>query len=143
VKRAGVRGWFVNRFLYFTTRYGYNPSLALVWMLGVVMLGYLGVHFAYVSGMIVPSVSAAQGAFSQSKPSLASCPNFHASLYAIDALLPLDLGQQSRWQLRNTGRWEYIGLQFLRLFYFLAAYLFAIIAGAGFTGLIKMTVRTE
>jgi hypothetical protein len=107
------------------------------------MLGYLGAHLAYVSGMIVPSVLATQESLSQPKPSLTSCPNFHASLYAIDLLLPLDLGQQSRWQLRNTGGWEYLGLQFLRLFYFLAAYLFAIIAGAGFTGLIKMTVRAE
>lgn len=121
-ERAGNRGWLANRFLWITTRYGYNPAYALLWLLGVVVLGYFEAHFAYRLGMLMPSGLPAAGVLAQLKLPASECPKFHASLYAVDALLPLDLGQQSQWQIRHTDGREYIVLQFVRLLYLLAAF---------------------
>jgi len=140
-KLVGWAGCLKNRFLWFTTNYGYAPFRAIIWLLLLTFLvGPLGFSRADRAGLVVPKNDNAY----QQYVTKASLPGgyepFNPWHYSLDLLPPLDLGQKSGWHLYPVAGIPYWHYRFYFAFlisYVLACYVLLALAVAAFTGLIK------
>jgi hypothetical protein len=112
----GVRGlWvaFASLLYRITVGYGYRLQLALYWLVGLWLAGFL--VFAFLAPARAPEpVAVVENGRTQvcivlpdadpvaDQPGY--CGNFSPALYSLDLLIPVvDLGQKSSWHYRNEG----------------------------------------
>ncbi|MCH9019583.1 MAG: hypothetical protein IIA73_04375 [Proteobacteria bacterium] len=119
-------------FLDVTIGYGYRPWRAVLWLIGLWVIGWAYLHGIDFSGAVCAT---------KVSPYCGSTPTGYPELvptrYALDMLLPfLDLSQQIYWEPDPTShlgaklgrlQWLYTGL----------GWLFSILAAVGFSGILR------
>jgi hypothetical protein len=98
---APMRFWL--NFLRYTIGSGYKTHIALYWSLAFVMFGWLTFASAANLGFIGPRDSSVQADLAATKPHvLKRYTRFNAPIYALDAYLPIELGQDASWIPTST-----------------------------------------
>ena len=98
--------------------YGYRPWLAGLWLLGLVRAGGWVFDLAYPTHLIATRPAGQR-------------PAFHASLYALDLLLPIgDLNYQGAWIPQGWARWCWLA-------WILAGWVLTIAVVAALSGILK------
>jgi hypothetical protein len=98
--------------------YGYRPWLAGLWLLGLVRAGGWIFDLAYPTRLLATRPPGQQ-------------PPFHASLYALDLLLPIgDLNYQGAWIPYGWARWCWLA-------WILAGWVLTIAVVAALSGILK------
>lgn len=158
----------LNVFRGITVGHGYQPWFAVVWLIGFLSLGAAVFGTAYERGLMQAADGEAivREAYSESIAVAdlpPSYPKFHAGAYALDVLVPfLDLNQERFWMPREgadiggappalapatVGPFVVDSLQidaWLRAFhwaYIALGWVFATVAVAGFSGVMKTAPR--
>jgi hypothetical protein len=137
----GCRGKFRSWFLYLVVGYGYRAWLAFIWVLLLIVLGSFVFSRAHSSNVLVPSDKDAYSEYEKSKMEKLPpyYPDFHASFYSLDVVLPFDLGQKSSWRL--IERWPSDNAYWIYEFYSIGqlfiGWVLLIVAAAVPAGLIK------
>lgn len=138
--------------------YGHHPARALLWMLGIWVLGFVLYGAAYASGQMVPNsdviltsadwLAAATPYFDGStdiRPAIAwadtpagkDYETFSAGLYALDLFVPLDaLGQETTWAPSRAYGWLGTIAYWARMPIQLAGWIITAVGAAVLTGLI-------
>ncbi|MGA9723649.1 MAG: hypothetical protein WBQ86_14415 [Candidatus Binatus sp.] len=143
-RQMGLPGRVLGTFLKYTIGYGHRPLLALLWSLGVVVLGWAMLSIGSRAGVMAPS-------WPEHKPAeeTKSHEELHPLLYSLDIFLPVvDLHQENYWWPDATasgsvdvfGRRITISGRLLRGYLWLqiiAGWLLSGIFIAGVTGLIR------
>jgi hypothetical protein len=131
--------WVANWILDKTVKHGYRPQRALLLLAVVYLAAFLTLSWAQDrNGLIVPAKPIPQG---QSKPVSSKCDRsyacFYPAGYAVDVVVPIiNVHQSENWRINGSAPWgnELIyGTWFATGF----GYLFATLAIAGSTGLIR------
>jgi hypothetical protein len=105
-------------FLRWTIGYGYRPTLALPWLLGLLAVGWAVFDHAYPT-----QLRPAKGGAEQ--------PGFHPARYTLDLLLPVaNLKQRDAFVPHGAAAWWAFGLS-------LAGWLLAAVVVAGLGGVFK------
>lgn len=148
-----VKPW--NFLLRYVIGYGYYPARALLWLIGLVLVGFLLFTAGFYVGSMVPVDKNAYAYFFEKDSLPSHYERFHALIYSSENSFPLvKLGQVDRWQpdpaarsLSSPGdsmaaRFLYllIAPSFLRWFRWgqiLAGWFFATMGIAGLTKLIR------
>lgn len=140
---AGARGmWmgFASLLYRITVGYGYRLQLALYWLLGLWLAGF--VVFAFLAPSEAPEpVAVVQDGRTQACVVLPAadpvadqpgyCGTFSPALYSLDLLVPVvDLGQKSSWHYRNEA------LQLVSDFLQVAGWILATAAATAALGLV-------
>jgi hypothetical protein len=99
----GFVNWIGRFLLLATAGHGYRPFRALVWLVGLWLLGAGVFEIAFERGAlrVAAPPSATQSAISLSPPeSLIYDSSFNPWLYSLDVMIPaVDLGQESQWSV--------------------------------------------
>lgn len=137
-----------GRVLKVTLGYGYTPRRALIWILGVVLLGWLVFWAGHANSLFSPiSDGLYKDAAFQNGASLPSgYQTFNPFVYSLDAFLPIiDLHQEAVW-LPNPSRpcvvagGEHPCGAYLRIYlwaHIIVGWALSTLAVAGFTGLVR------
>lgn len=144
-----------NFALRYVTGYGYYPGRALLWLFGLVLLGFVLFDAGFHAGSVVPSDKDAYACFTSSHSLPAHYARFHASIYSLENSFPLvKLGQVDRWLPDPAQRYvpspydsrkarlfhRLLSPSFLRWFgwcQILGGWFFATMGIAGVTGLVR------
>jgi len=88
--------------------YGYRPEQAGIWLLVIVILGFLLFIAGFSVGSIVPVDKDTYGTFRQSGQLPPHYPRFRAFVYSLENSVPLfKLGQADSWQADPDPQWQY------------------------------------
>ena len=158
--------WIRDAVLSATIRYGHRPIYAVLWLIGLWLLGTVVFGMLYQSSAFMPnSVTvlrssewlrcagpaqadqpadgpAALPGESQMdcflrQPEAQSYPRFFAPIYALDTLVPIiDLDVASFWRPDETKPWGQFGQDYLWA-QIVLGWAFTFLAVAGFSGLVK------
>jgi hypothetical protein len=143
-QQYGLPGRLLGWFLKVTIGYGHRPLLALLWALGIVLVGWVAVFIGKRAGVMAPT-------WPENKPPDArkSYEELQPLLYSLDAFLPfVNLHQEHYWWPDATvsgecavlGRNITVGGRALRYYLWLqivAGWLLSAIFIAGVTGLLR------
>jgi len=144
-------GWWLRlwkRVLKVTVGYGYAPSRALYWALGMILFGWLLFGVAYQRSLFSPVAEGIyrDSAYLETGQTPSGYQTFNAFVYSVDSFLPIiDLHQESKWLPNPTrtcivaGR-EIAGGMLTRLYlwvHIVAGWALTTLAVAGFTGVIR------
>jgi hypothetical protein len=123
---------FVRRYV---IGYGYYPTWALGWLIGLIFLGTSILHAAFYASGMVPTEHRAYESFVASGIVPNDYPRFHALSYAVENSVPLlKLGQLDQW--RPDPRAQAL-LQWFCWLQVLFGWFFATMGIAGVTGLVR------
>jgi hypothetical protein len=93
-KMMGAWSWALRA----TIGYGYYPQWALVWLIGLVLLGWVLYGLGYSAGRVVPSNQASYVSFTATGIPAGGYAPFYALIYSVDNSFPLiHLGQSDNW----------------------------------------------
>jgi hypothetical protein len=99
-----------GRFLGITIRFGYRPQLALLWALGVVVIGAVIFSVGYNKGLITPTEKDCKSSPPNSPETCSNNPNyskFDPLIYSLDVFLPIiDLRLKGAWQPNANKTWQ-------------------------------------
>jgi hypothetical protein len=150
-KHSGM-SWWVKAWKYFlklTVGYGYAPSRAVYWGIGMILLGWLLFGAAYQKSLFSPiadGIYRDQNYLTTGRTLPNGYQTFNALVYSLDSFLPIiDLHQESKWLPNPTqncivlGR-EVAGGWLIRLYlwiHIIAGWALTSLAVVGFTGVIR------
>lgn len=141
---SGLTGIVSGTFLKWTIGYGHRPMLALLWSLGVVLVGWCMVAMGTRAGVMAPT-------WPENRPTDVRKPyeELHPLLYSFDVFLPfVDLHQEHYWwpDATASGKCLVLGrsitvrgrtLRYYLWLQIIAGWLLSAIFIAGVTGLLK------
>ena len=138
------KGW--QRLLGATIAYGYKPGQALIWSVGVILLGCLVFWNAYAAGVMSPTGSDAYLPDTQQLSE--DYPAFCALMYSVDTFVPIVNFHQADYWLPNANRMAELqfgsgtvpGGALARVYLWIhtaLGWVLTTLAVAGFTGLIR------
>jgi hypothetical protein len=90
--------------LRWTIGYGLRPLLALRWLAGLTVVGFVLFGLGYFGGAVVPTDQDAYNFFQKTGYPPAHYPRFHALPYSFENSFPLvELGQKDHWRPKPEG----------------------------------------
>jgi hypothetical protein len=131
-----------------TVGYGYAPTRALYWALGVIVFGWLVFGAAYRSALFSPVSEGVyrDPAYIETGQTPNGYQTFNAFVYSVDSFLPIiDLHQESKWLPNPTRKSKFAGREIAggmltRIYlwiHIVAGWALTTLTVAGFTGVIR------